>query len=294
MTVSIIVINFNTFEITCNCIRSVIDNAINFTYEIILVDNFSTECNPAMFKEKFPSVKLITNKSNSGFAEGNNLGISNASGTYILLLNSDTFLTENSIKKCLAVFNKNKDIAVLGCRMVYPNGEVQHSARRFRTINWEIFDLLKFALYLMPYPQRSKKMLGKYFRHDEDIECDWVNGAFFMFPKIILDNFPQKKLDNRFFMYGEDQLWCWQIKKEGYKIFFYSGTTIVHINSGSTKPGKILELKKIMMKNELIIVKERLGTSISYEIFKIIFLFKEYSRYAIKWVYWILFRRLLK
>ncbi|MBK7345375.1 MAG: glycosyltransferase [Chitinophagaceae bacterium] len=138
MTVSIIVINFNTFEITCNCIRSVIDNAINFTYEIILVDNFSTECNPAMFKEKFPSVKLITNKSNSGFAEGNNLGISNASGTYILLLNSDTFLTENSIKKCLAVFNKNKDIAVLGCRMVYPNGEVQHSARRFRTINWEI------------------------------------------------------------------------------------------------------------------------------------------------------------
>ena len=125
-------------------------------------------------------------------------------------------------------------------------------------------------------------MLGKYFRHDENINCDWVNGAFFLFPKKILSRLPGNKLDDRFFMYGEDHLWCAQIKKLGYNILFFAGTTIVHINSGSTQIEKQLDLRKIMMKHELEIMKWRKGSGLYFIIFSMIYKIKEGSRNFIK------------
>ena len=125
-------------------------------------------------------------------------------------------------------------------------------------------------------------MLGKYFRHDANIKCDWINGAFFLFPRKILEGMPGKKLDDRFFMYGEDQLWCEQIKNLGHKIFFYSETTIIHINSGSTDLLKQLQLRKTMMKHELEIMKLRKGTGLYYFIFKLIYVAKEATRNFIK------------
>src|SRR4051812_12404319 len=99
MQVSIIIVNYNTFELTSDCIRSVIAFTIGLEYEIILVDNASTECAPEEFLKEFPAVQLVKSETNGGFAYGNNLGIQHASGTRILLLNSDTALTEDSISK---------------------------------------------------------------------------------------------------------------------------------------------------------------------------------------------------
>ena len=125
-------------------------------------------------------------------------------------------------------------------------------------------------------------MLGKYFKHDEDIQADWVNGAFFLFPRNIVNQLPGKKLDDRFFMYGEDQLWCEQIKNLGYKLLFYSGTTIIHINSGSTDLSKQLRLRKTMIKHELEIMRLRKGKGLYYYIFKMIYVSKEATRNLIK------------
>ena len=125
-------------------------------------------------------------------------------------------------------------------------------------------------------------MLGKYFKHDTDIECDWVNGAFFLFPRNILEKLPGKKLDDRFFMYGEDQLWSEQIKNIGFKIYFYSQTTIIHINSGSTDLSKQLSLRKTMMKHELEIMKWRKGNGLYYFVFRFVYVTKETARNLIK------------
>ncbi len=291
--VSIIIINYNTFYLTCNCIRSVLAHTKSAVYEIILVDNASTECDPELFLNEFPNIVLIKSTLNKGFAGGNNLGIGKANGNYILLLNSDTVLLEDSISNSVKYLESLPYDAVLGCRMTYPNSSIQYSARRFRSIKWELFDLFKFIPFLLPYSVRKKIMLGKYFKHDENIECDWVNGAFFMFPKLILDRLPGRKLDERFFMYGEDQLWCIQSMQLGCKIHFFSGTSIIHIHSGSTKPGKVLGLRKLMIKNELEIARYRFGKGIYYFTFKFIFLFKEYSRFMVKWVVWKLTGKLL-
>ena len=137
-------------------------------------------------------------------------------------------------------------------------------------------------------------MMGKYFRHNENMECDWINGAFFLFPQKIIAQLPERKLDERFFMYAEDQLWCEQVKALGNKILFYSETTIIHINSGSTSLHKQLALRKTMMKHELEIMRLRKGEGVYYFFFKIIYVAKEASRNCIKSVIYRLTGRLVR
>src|SRR4030095_13500552 len=282
MDVSIIIITYNEAHLTSECIRSVIEYTKGIKYEIILVDNASTKYDPQQFLMEFPGIKLVKSPVNGGFARGNNLGMANTTGEYILLLNNDTILKENSIAKCLDHLKKSVGTGVVSCRMKYPDNTVQYTARKFKSISWELLDLFRFIPTLMPYKKRSRLMLGKYFRHAENVECDWVIGAFFMFPREILNQLPGKKLDDRFFMYGEDQLWCEQIKKLGYRIIFYAGTTIIHISSGSTELKKQLALRKLIMKNELEIMRLRKGKGMYYFLFAIIYGIKERARNFLK------------
>lgn len=286
MKVSVIILNYNTFKLTTDCLRSVINFTKGVDYEIILVDNASSECNPDKFIQEFPGIKLIKNNTNSGFAKGNNLGIAQSTGDLILLLNSDTILSEDSISKVATDIKMHPDAGVVGCRMTFPDGKIQYTARKFRSITWELLDLFRFMLYFLPYAKRSRLMLGKYFRHDEPVYCDWLNGAFFLFPKKILSELPGGKLDDRFFMYGEDQLWCEQIRNLGYKNFFFADTTIIHINSGSTDMSKQLQLRKTMLKHELHIMQLRKGRGVYYNLFKCIYVVKESSRNFLKSIYY--------
>lgn len=292
--VSVIIINYNTFRMTSDCIRSVYQHTKGTPFEIILVDNASTERDPKEFLLEFPQLTLVESKTNSGFAGGNNLGIANAHGEYILLLNSDTLLTEDSISKTLAYLRDHPEAGVVGCRQIFPDGQVQFSARRFRTISWELLDLFRFIIYSMSYQRRSRLMLGQFFQHDESLEADWVNGAYFLSPKSVIQLLPGGKLDERFFMYGEDVLWCEQIKNLGYKIYFQANTTIIHISSGSTDLAKQLRLRKVMVKHELAIMAQRKGKGVYYTCFSLLFVGKEYLRYSIKWLVFKITGRLIR
>lgn len=276
--VSIIILNYNTFQLTCNCIESIIQFTKNVSYEIILVDNNSTECNADLFKEKFRSIILIKSNENRGFSRGNNLGIAKASGDFILLLNSDTYLIEDAISKTINYYEQQNLEGIIGCKMFFPNGKIQHTARKFRSISWELFDLFRIFLFFLPYKKRARLMLGKYFKSDFNLECDWLNGAFFMFPKSILEKLPCNKLDERFFMYAEDHLWCWQWQQLGYKSYFYNEAKIIHINYGSTSKQKQLSLRNVMLKHELEIMKLRKGVGLYFYIFKLIYNAKERFR----------------
>ena len=105
--VSVIIINYNTFQLTCDCISSVLKHTKMVSYEIVLVDNASTERNPALFLEKFPSIKLVKSEKNLGFAGGNNLGINIATGDYFFLINNDTEITPLLIDTLVATLDAN-------------------------------------------------------------------------------------------------------------------------------------------------------------------------------------------
>lgn len=281
--VSVIIINYNTFQLTCDCIRSVQRATKDVAYEIVLVDNASTKDSPDDFLVQFPDIKLVKNPVNGGFAQGNNLGIQHATGDIILLLNSDTILHDNSISKAaLFLQSCRHDIGVLSAHLTYSDGKYQHNARAFRSIRNEVLDLMRPLLMLMPYPKRAALMLNQYFKGDFDTYCDWVSGAFFMFRKEILNDLPERKLDERFFMYGEDQLWCWQFRNAGYKCYFLSDAKLIHIANASTEPAKQLKLLKTMISHELEIMRYRKGSSLYYYLFSLIFVAKERGRYYIK------------
>ncbi len=280
--VSVVIINYNTFKITCDCIASVIQHTRNCDYEIVLVDNASPNDNPDEFLKLFPGIKLIKSTENGGFAKGNNLGIAAARGDVILLLNSDTVLTEDSISLALAELKRHEPIGPLGVRLVYPDGKLQHTARRFRSIRNELLDLARPLLKLLPYEKRSDLMLNQYFYGDRNTWCDWVSGAFFMFHRQMLDKMPEHKLDERYFMYGEDQLWCLQAQQMGYPGYYYAGTTVTHIHAASTAPAKQLQLLKKFLALELDIMAIRKGKTLYYYLFSAILTIKEMMRYYIK------------
>ena len=280
--VSIIIINYNTFKITCDCIESIIKHTIGIPYEVIVVDNCSPTDNPDDFLIRFPSIKLIKSPVNGGFAKGNNLGIRHASGNIILLLNSDTVLTENSICKAASFLEDNRSIGALSVRLAYPDGKLQHTARKFRSIRNELLDLCRPLLLLLPYKSRAQLMLNQYFKGDFNTYCDWVSGAFMMFPAALLRQLPGGKLDERFFMYGEDELWCYQFSELGHPSFYLSETTVIHIANASTSPEKQLKLLETIIDRELEIMAYRKGKSGYYYIFRTIFTTKELLRYYIK------------
>src|SRR5690606_33688089 len=153
---------------------------------------------------------------NSGFAAGKNLGIEHAQGEFILFLNSDSYLIEDSISLAARYLAAHRDIGALGLRLTYEDGKYQSSARRFRSQILELLDLLRPLLFLMPYRRRARLMLNQYFKGDFSLPVDWIGGAFMMIPREAIQKMPEKKLDDRFFMYGEDQLWCYQLKQIGY------------------------------------------------------------------------------
>ncbi|MCS6794689.1 MAG: glycosyltransferase family 2 protein [Raineya sp.] len=243
---SIIILNYNTFSLTCKCIESIIKHTQKVSYEIILIDNASTECNPNKFLEIFPQIKLVKSSENLGFAKGNNLGLQYAQGNFILLLNSDVELIENSIAICLEKIKVNAQIGVVSPQLIYPNGTIQHSANKFPSLTYEIIEILRLHKIF-----GKKMLLGFYFNHDEEIFVDWVWGAFFLIRKEVIQQMPQQKLPDDFFMYFEDVQWAYLIKKLGYKILFTPATKVIHhLSASSQDPHKELSKLEKSLQNE--------------------------------------------
>ncbi len=275
MQLSIIIINYNTFQLTCNCIRSVKEMVQDISYEIILVDNASAECDADLFLQHFPDIKLIISAENTGFAGGNNIGLLKAKGEYILLLNSDTELLNNAPKICYDYMQQHQEVGITTAQLTYPDGKIQYNCRRYRTIGWELLEI--FPLYiLLPKKKKEKLMLHHYFDYTKEMQCDWVWGTFMFFPKKIIEKLPGNKLAEDFFMYCEDVLWCWQFKNLGYKIQFLPQAKVMHIHKGSSSKEKILAVRKTGIKNHATFMK-KFYPDFRWYIFAAIYYTKQYA-----------------
>ena len=283
MQLSIIIINYNTFSLTSKCIASIYEQLTGVEFEIILVDNASVECDPHLFKIKFTGIKLVISKTNTGFAGGNNLGIANATGDYLLLLNSDTELINNAPKICLDHLLANKDTGMVTCQLIYPNRTIQYNCRRFRTIRWELLEI--FPVYkLLPKAKREALMLHRYFDHHSFANCDWVWGAFMLFPRSILQQLPHKKLSEDFFMYCEDVLWCWEFKQLGYQIHFLPQAKVMHVHKGSIDKEKLQKVRLTSIKNHAQFMK-KFYPDFRWYIFAAIYYPKQYSAFFLEKIF---------
>lgn len=196
------------------------------------MDNASEDGSTQMVEKKFPQVKLIKNKDNIGFTKANNQGIKVAKGDSIFLLNSDTYLIENSLKKLVEKSQTENPKVVLAPLLLNENRSIQQSVGFFPNLPqiffWMSFiDDLPFGQFLKPYHEDHDTFYQK------EQEVDWATGAAILVPKEAIKK--AGPLDEKIFMYGEDVEWCYRLKKFGYKMLFSPTTKIVHIGRGSSK-----------------------------------------------------------
>jgi GT2 family glycosyltransferase len=247
MDVSIIIVNYNTKELLRDSIISIMKNTLNINYEIIVVDNNSSDGSVQMVENEFPSVVLIASEKNGGFAYANNLGVAKAKGKYIFLLNSDTIILNDAISKMFNFMEENKEIGILGPKLLNADLTDQTSVFGFPTIFKEVASIFEFKKLLKNKIIKkvvlamSKIVLpsdvGQYMRnYDKDRKPEVVQvlvGAAMLIREEVIDAIGG--LDENYFMYYEEIDYCLQAYKQGWKCVFYPYAEIIHLIGQSSK-----------------------------------------------------------
>lgn len=245
MDISIIIINYNTKQLLYNCLTSLYNFTVGVEYEIIVVDNGSTDGSSELIKEAFPKVLFINAGKNLGFGNANNLGAKHANGEFLFLLNSDTVLYENSIKVLYDFYRQNEQalkIGVLGCKLVDENLQTINSGGGFP---WVKNDLKEYYYVL------AEKCLKKKFapRDPYDFtasffEIDYVIGADMFMRKSLYEKVGG--FDQAYFMYYEESDMQMAIRRLGYKCYITTQSSIIHLEGGSTNRQKYSPFRRLV------------------------------------------------
>jgi O-antigen biosynthesis protein len=237
LQLSVIIVNYNVKYFLEQCLYSVQKACLHIHAEIIVTDNNSTDGSREYLEQNFPSVNFIWNTGNTGFAKANNQALEKAKGDFILFLNPDTILSEDSIEKCLHFFTTNQNIGAIGIHMIDGSGNfLKESKRAFPSPLTSLFKLSGLSSLFPRSGTFAKYHLG-HLSEKENHEVDVLAGAFMMIPKKVLDEIGN--FDERFFMYGEDVDLSYRIQKAGYKNYYFAESTIIHFKGESTKRGSL-------------------------------------------------------
>lgn len=237
MDLSIVIVNYNVKHFLEQCLYSVFKALKNTRAEVFVVDNNSVDGSCQMVKEKFPQVVLIENKENLGFSKANNQAIKVSKGRYVLLLNPDTFVQEDTLEKCISFCDKTPDAGGLGVKMIDGKGVfLPESKRSLPTPAVSFYKIFGFSSLFPKSKVFAKYHLG-YLDNNKTNKVDVLAGAFMFLRKVVLDEIGL--LDESFFMYGEDIDLSYRITKAGYSNYYFPDTTIIHYKGESTKKGSI-------------------------------------------------------
>lgn len=263
MDLTVCIVSWDACELTLSCLRSLFDSAAGFEYETIVVDNGSTDGTDQSIRERFPCVAVIANPRNLGFAKAMNQAIREAGGRYVLLLNNDTAVRPHALGNMMDFMDRNPDIGALGCRLRLAGGEIQHSAHSDRT--W--WDFLFRSLFLDRVFPHSR-ILGRVNMTWMDYESvrvkdvDWMAAAALMVRAEAIER--SGLLDERIFAFSEDWEWCIRLKRNGWRVVYFSGAEIVHLHGmsshspESTKDARIREWSILTMAASLEYVYRKL------------------------------------
>jgi GT2 family glycosyltransferase len=231
---SIIIVSYNRLDLVKKCLAAAGRNSPRGT-EIILVDNNSAEDIVGFIEKEYPQTKVIRNKTNAGFAVGNNQGMRAARGDYFLLLNTDAFLEPGIIETLEKFFRAHPEAGAAAPQLRNSDGTIQPSGGFFPYL-WPVFLWMTF-LDNLPLIKKFAPAIHvrdrKFFTKIQS--CDWLAGACLMVPKKVFEK--TGGMDEKMFMYGEELEWCYRIKKAGYKIYLQPAAQITHLGFGSAGPG---------------------------------------------------------
>lgn len=237
LNLSVIILSYNTKEISKKCLNLLqtsikyCEEKLSNKIEVIVIDNASSDGSPDMIRE-FKWIKLIALRENTGFSKGNNIGIEKSKNPFVLFLNSDCYLQENTLYKALAYFRVNLNCDVLGCKLKYNTGQFQPSAGElpgFLNIPFWIFGLAKFPFFakISPFHPTFKSYFNKAHK------VGWIMGAFLMLKRKVIES--AGGFDENIFMHMEEIELCKRIRDKGFKIWFVSTFEVVHLHGASSR-----------------------------------------------------------
>ncbi len=239
--ISVVIVNYNVKDFLLQCLLSVRAASKNLSVQTIVVDNDSRDGSVEFLKPQFPEVEFIALDENIGFGKANNVGFGRADGEYILILNPDTVLPEDNLRKMKEFMDRSPEVGIAGCKALDEDGSFQPACRRGFPTPWAAFSKLFGLQKLFP----KSKLFGKYnqtFRDvNETYHVDSVIGAYMFCRRETIENLGG--FDPDYFMYGEDLDLCLRAAKAGMKTAYFHETTVVHYKGESTKRSSINEVK---------------------------------------------------
>jgi GT2 family glycosyltransferase len=247
MKLSIITVSWNVREDLVRCLQSTEENRPCCDFEIIVIDNASTDGTVERIKKDFSEVTVIANSENRGFAAANNQGVKLAQGQYLLFLNPDTILHPQSLDIMINFMDSNTDVCVCGPKLLNINGKTQQSVRRFPTFSGVLHRHTAFK-FLGVFKSAYKKWLMKDFHYDIQKDVDQVIGAALLTRKSVIEQVGD--MDESFFMYYEEVDLCYRIKNANWRIVYLPTTVITHL--GGSSANQIPVDKHIMAMTSLV------------------------------------------
>jgi hypothetical protein len=259
MKLSVIIVSWNVKDILSDCLDSVLRSSVAFPYEIIVVDNASTDGTADYIKKKFPAVRIIENKENHGFARANNQGALPAGGEYLFFLNPDTVLFGDTLNNLVDFMDCNPDIALCGPRILNDDKTLQWSVRNFPS--WRgAFYRYTILKYLGLFKSHFETWHHRKFDYSKQTDIQQLIGAALIVRK---DAFAKVGgFDERFFMYYEEVDLCRRLKDNGFRIVYYPVARLIHLGGKSAE--QIPARTRFMMLRSLLLYFRKNSSALSY------------------------------
>jgi GT2 family glycosyltransferase len=234
--VSAIIVSYNTRAMTLRCLESLGQALDGIASEVFVVDNASKDGSADAIRERFPNVKVVENPVNAGFGAANNLAMREASGDFVLLINSDAFARPGAVKAMLAVMRGDDRIGVVGPRLLNEDASLQRSVYRYPSPAQAVLENLWLSRLLGRAGLREDY---EAWPHDQQADVPWVIGACMLVRRRVIDEVGG--FDERFFMYAEEADWQKRIADGGWRIVFTPAAEVMHLGgaSGAKEPAKI-------------------------------------------------------
>jgi N-acetylglucosaminyl-diphospho-decaprenol L-rhamnosyltransferase len=245
MKLSILIVSWNTKALTLKCVESIFAHAPDASYEVVIVDNASEDGSAAALRERFgqsPNLQIIESPDNLGFARGNNLAFAHSTGELVFLLNPDTEIREDALRKLMEYMEAHPQVGIVGPRLLNADGSLQPSVRRFPRL-WS--SLLVFSgLHRLFRPYRY---LMDDFDYAKEREVEQVMGAALLTRRSIIENLGF--LDEKFWLWYEEVDFCKRVQSAGYQIRYYPGASVVHLGAQSFSQLQVYARKRTVAKS---------------------------------------------
>lgn len=229
--VSIIIVSWNARDYLLNCLATLNGATCRFPFEVIVVDNASSDGSAAAVRERFPGVQVLQNATNCGFAAANNQGIRASKGKYLCLVNSDVKVLAGCISRLVDYLEAHGEIGMAGPRVLNSDGSLQRSCRGFPTV-WNSFCRTLALDKAFPRRRLFSGYALTYWAQDTERAVEMLSGCFWLVRKAAVDEVGL--LDEGFFMYGEDMDWCKRFVDGGWPIAFVPGAEAIHYGGASS------------------------------------------------------------